>query len=170
MASVKPTVAILSYGMTAALEGGEVGVPAHVADLGKLMDAVEEVSGGAVRFVLLGPSRQALRPPFTKELLEKRASNLRALHAVQEGTRRLAKERGAAFVGFDVPEAVQPDDLYSGPEPSADGVTPNRRTLKTAAWVIVNSLGIEAGPEGEREVRWPGRWRQPSSRPSSREI
>ncbi|PYK58980.1 MAG: hypothetical protein DME21_14440 [Verrucomicrobia bacterium] len=68
VALVKPTVAFLSYGMTAALEQSSAGVsPARQtaalekfnADMKKLMDAIEEVSGSTpdrpkkVRFVLL---------------------------------------------------------------------------------------------------------------------
>lgn len=63
VALVKPTVAFLSYGMTAALELAETKPEARPAtlekfktDLGKLMDAIEEVSGQKVRFVLLGPA------------------------------------------------------------------------------------------------------------------
>lgn len=62
VALVKPTVAFLSYGMTAALELAEtkaeeqpVKLEKFKADLGKLMDAIEEVSGQKVRFVLVGP-------------------------------------------------------------------------------------------------------------------
>ncbi len=62
LALVKPTVAFLSYGMTAALELSETRPeeqPAKLekfkADLGKLMDAIDEVSGQKVRFVLVGP-------------------------------------------------------------------------------------------------------------------
>jgi len=62
VALVKPTVAFLSYGMTAALELAETKPeeqPAKLekfrADLGKLMDAIEEVSGQKVRFVLVAP-------------------------------------------------------------------------------------------------------------------
>ena len=72
VALVKPTVAFLSYGMTAALEQSSAGVsPAQQStalekfktDLGKLMDALEEVSRSSadgpkkMRFVLLGPNR-----------------------------------------------------------------------------------------------------------------
>jgi glucose/arabinose dehydrogenase len=63
VALVKPTVAFLSYGMTAALELAETKAeeqPAKLekfkADLGKLMDAIDEVSGQKVRFVLVGPA------------------------------------------------------------------------------------------------------------------
>ena len=63
VALVKPTVAFLSYGMTAALEAAEAKTPAEEqailaafdTELGRLMDAVDEVSGQKVRFFLLGP-------------------------------------------------------------------------------------------------------------------
>src|SRR5207245_6659103 len=53
VALVKPTVAFLSYGMTAALESGAGVSPGEEAarvekfktDMNKLMDAIEEVSG-----------------------------------------------------------------------------------------------------------------------------
>jgi glucose/arabinose dehydrogenase len=62
VALVKPTVAFLSYGMTAALESGAGVSSAEQAariekfktDMSKLMDAIEEVSGQKVRYVLLG--------------------------------------------------------------------------------------------------------------------
>src|SRR5437016_3972799 len=72
VALVKPTVAFLSYSMTAALEQSSAGVSTarqtaalekFKADMKKLMDAIEEVSGSTpdgpkkVRFVLLGPNR-----------------------------------------------------------------------------------------------------------------
>src|SRR5205809_2667871 len=75
VALVKPTVAFLSYGMTAALESGAADSPDEQAvriekfktEMNKLMDAIEEVSGQKVRIVLLGPVRisdvQRVRPP-----------------------------------------------------------------------------------------------------------
>jgi len=51
VALVKPTVAFLSYGMTASF-AGEAGLPGFKADLGKLMDAIDEVSEQKVRFAL----------------------------------------------------------------------------------------------------------------------
>ena len=64
VALVKPTVAFLSYGMTGALQDGEAGVPKFRADLAKLMDAIQEVSGQNVRFVLLSPTAQlSLKSP-----------------------------------------------------------------------------------------------------------
>jgi hypothetical protein len=150
LAIVKPTVAFLSYGMTAGLEGGEAGVPKYITDLGKLMDAVNEVSGAPVRFVLFGP---LAHEPVTPGIREQAEANNRALRAVQEATEQLARERGAAFVGFQVPASgkvpeVNDPDL-SGSE---DGVTPRRATLLKATWVMARSLGLDTSAWGAREA------------------
>lgn len=89
VAIAKPTVAILSYGMTAALEGGIDGAAQHRAELARLMDAVNEVGGGSVRFVLLSPlQQQGERPDSDRS---------KALEAVAGVTRSLAEERQAAY-------------------------------------------------------------------------
>ncbi len=89
VAIAKPTVAILSYGMTAALEGGSEGAIQHRAELGKLMDAVNEVGGGQVRFVLLSPlQQQGERPDSDRS---------RALESVATATKALAEERQATY-------------------------------------------------------------------------
>ncbi len=75
VALVKPTVAFLSYGMTAALELAETKAeeqPAKLekfkADLGKLMDAIDEVSGQKVRFVLVGPVHPDSRASYPEHI------------------------------------------------------------------------------------------------------
>ncbi len=63
LALVKPTVAFLSYGMTAALELSEITdakersahLEKFISDLRKLTSAITEVSGTPVRFVILTP-------------------------------------------------------------------------------------------------------------------
>jgi glucose/arabinose dehydrogenase len=87
---VKPTVAFLDYGMTAALEGGTNGAPQHAAALARLMAAVSEVSGQPVRFVLLGPLHPQTNPPDSPLHA--------ALAAVNSATEALARENGATFV------------------------------------------------------------------------
>ncbi|MSU58952.1 MAG: sorbosone dehydrogenase [Pedosphaera sp.] len=91
LALVKPTVAFLSYAMTAALEGGEAGIPKYKADMGKLMDAIEEVSGQKVRFVLLGPIAHELWESEAKE-------QNRVLRLYEQATRDIASGRQAGFV------------------------------------------------------------------------
>ncbi|MGE3310325.1 MAG: PVC-type heme-binding CxxCH protein [Limisphaerales bacterium] len=155
LALVRPTVAFLSYGMTAALEGGEAGVAKHVEDLGRLMDAVEEVSGAPVRFVLLGPLPHR---PLKSGRDPQADLNNRALHAVQEATRKLAGARGAAFAGFNVP-AVGPttwDINPTTPSPTEDGVTPNEWGNELAAQNFVRLLvtpgTLAVGPRAEEEL------------------
>jgi glucose/arabinose dehydrogenase len=93
VALVKPTVALLSYGMTAALEGGEAGIPRFKADLNRLMDAIEEISGHKVRFMLLGPI------PHDLWQSEATAHN-QILKLYEEATRELAESRPARFAGL----------------------------------------------------------------------
>ena len=121
VALVKPTVAFLSYGMTAALEGGEAGIPKFKADIGKLMDAIEAVSGQKVRFVLVGPMPN--RPLRSGAFPEIDADNTRR-HAVQQALVELAKTRGAAFLSFEVPVGkVKYTVNPAAPDWSEDGVT-----------------------------------------------
>lgn len=93
VALVKPTVAFLSYGMTAALESGEAGIPKYKADMGKLMDAIEEVSGQKVRFVLLGPTVHELWMPDAKE-------KNHILELFETATHDIATDRQARFVSL----------------------------------------------------------------------
>src|SRR6185503_5869985 len=94
VALVKPTVAFLSYGMTAALESGAGVSPAEQTasierfktDMNKLMDAIEKVSGQKVRFVLLGPNA------FDK------TSVGRSIFAFDHAIAELAASRGAFIV------------------------------------------------------------------------
>ncbi len=103
VALVKPTVAFLSYGMTAALELAETkpeDQPAKLEkfkkDLGTLMDAIEEVSGQKVRFVVLGPIRPDADPlsgglrgvaasKQFEQILENVASEIGVLARAREG-------------------------------------------------------------------------------------
>ncbi len=94
VALVKPTVAFLSYGMTAALELAETKAeeqPAKLekfkADIGKLMDAIDEVSGQKVRFVLLPPIQQQGQRPDS--------AGSKALAAVASGIDAVADAREA---------------------------------------------------------------------------
>jgi glucose/arabinose dehydrogenase/lysophospholipase L1-like esterase len=101
LALVKPTVAFLSYGMTAALEAAnakttgeqQTEIEKFKADMNKLMDAIDEVSGRKVRFVLLGPiAHEAWLPEAT-------ARN-QILKLYEQATGQLAGKRQAIFVGL----------------------------------------------------------------------
>lgn len=90
VALVKPTVAFLNYGMTAALEDGTQGIPKFIADLERLMGAVEEASGTAVRFVIFSPIQQKGEAPDSPRT--------RDLEAVSAALGALAQSRQARFV------------------------------------------------------------------------
>lgn len=154
IAIVKPTVAFLSYGMTAGLEGGKAGVAKYVADLGKLMDAVDEVSGVRVRFVLLGPLPHR---PLKSGRDPQADLNNAALAEVQKATETLARERGAVFVGFGVHTgaSVTWDINPAVPSPTDNGVTPNEVGNDQAAQVIVRALTggtLSVGPQDAEQV------------------
>jgi glucose/arabinose dehydrogenase len=90
LALVKPTVAFLSYGTTAALTGPSA-IPKYRSDLVRLMAAIDEVSGTKVRFVLLGP--------IGAQSFKGGSADLNPLmKQVEDVTRSLALEQGAAFV------------------------------------------------------------------------
>ncbi len=140
LAIVKPTVAFLSYGMTAGLEGGEAGVPKYIEDLGRLMDAVAAATGGGTRFVLVGPMPHV---PPNPEAEAQAAVNNRSLRAVQEATERLARQRGAHYAGFGIPPAGVAWDVNAAvPPPSGDGVTPTEAGNTAAAQILVRALNV----------------------------
>lgn len=89
VALVKPTVAFLSYGMTASFEA-EAGLPKFKADLAKLMDAIKQTSGGEVRFVLLAPIQQQNERPDSPRSQQ--------LAATAKAIQELATERNAQYV------------------------------------------------------------------------
>ncbi|HKS38380.1 MAG TPA: hypothetical protein VJW76_14395, partial [Verrucomicrobiae bacterium] len=100
VALVKPTVAFLSYGMTAALESGTNGIPKFKADMNKLMNAIEQVSGQKVRFVLLGPMPHV--PTISGSFPEIDERN-QVLGRFEQASRELAESRPAFSFGFHVP-------------------------------------------------------------------
>ena len=131
VALVKPTVAFLSYGMTASFTG-EAGIPKFKADISRLMDAIEEVSGSAtdgpnkMRFVLLGPVDRERGSGPESEIGQHNAT----LVAVGDALRTLAGQRGGQFVDlFDLASRhgvfLQPDGIHlseSGYQPAAERI------------------------------------------------
>lgn len=122
---VKPTVAFLSYGMTAALElaalpSGEQSafMSKFTGDLGKLMDAVDRVSGQKVRYVILGPTPAG---DFTGRDPQEAGRLQKALKAVEQGLESLAASRGARYQGL----SNWPPDSFDarGQRSTVDGVT-----------------------------------------------
>ncbi|PYJ83683.1 MAG: hypothetical protein DME22_15155, partial [Verrucomicrobia bacterium] len=145
VALVKPTVAFLSYGMTASLEQSSAGVPPaqqtadlekFKADMNKLMDAIEEVSGSSpdgpkkVRFVLLGPVHpvpHALRTPEVQQIVKNASDYERVLL-------QLAGEKGISFVSVVNATSSRGNDWTD------DSIHLNNQGYRAAADVIVKTL------------------------------
>jgi len=94
VALVKPTVAFLSYGTTASFDG-EAGIPKFKADLAKLMDAIDEVSGQKVRYALFSPIGFEKIANLAPSVIE--TNNVR-LRLYSGAIREVADERHARFV------------------------------------------------------------------------
>jgi len=116
VALVKPTVAFLSYGMTASFDG-EAGIPKFKKDMNELMDAIEAVSGsppGApkqIRFVLLGPVGRDSGTGTDEEINRHNA----ALRKIDAATKQVAETRQARFVSLSGlhhwgREGIHPDE------------------------------------------------------------
>lgn len=156
VALVKPTVAFLSYGMTAALELAETKSEERPAklekfktELGRLMDAIEETSGQKVRFVLLGPTPHGTHAGCSDGCREKHVVNLKS---AADAISTLAVAREARFQpGSDFP----PDAWGSrGRFSTEDGVTLTGASYQLLAAhlqnVLLQSPGVETGKSYER--------------------
>lgn len=137
VALVKPTVAFLSYGITAALEGDE-GLAHYQTDLGRLMDAIESASGGPVRFVLLGPT--AAGPGFLSAT--ERQTRLMALARAEKATEAAATARNAQFVSL-----LAPTPLLAA---TWDGVHWTEDGWRQASLQIIDRLALAAPKPANR--------------------
>jgi glucose/arabinose dehydrogenase len=159
VALVKPTVAFLSYGMTEALELAETKpedqptkLEKFKKDLGTLMDAIDEVSGQKVRFVLMGPTPNW--PGRSGSFPEIDADNTRR-HRVQQAVQGIATDRNARFVSFNVPAGPMKYDVQpAGAGRSEDGVnlTPSGNDLVAQQSVRDLSGNLTVGPREEEEL------------------
>jgi len=156
---VKPTVAILGFGMAASLEeityasgdpnlnadptryGSEFTAAKFKTDLGKLMDSITTASGGAVRFVLLAPLRhedvRATRPGLPDP-----AAHNRILSGYTQAIRELASERGARFVDQAALAQTNPKRPLT-----ENGIHPSGQGLQLWADAVASELGWSS-PEG----------------------
>jgi len=141
LALVKPTVAFLSYGMTAALELAETKAAEQPAklekfktDLGKLMDAIDQVSGQKVRFVVLGPTPYG---DHTGRDLKHAAQLDQSLRAVEAGLSSLASSRSARFQQL----LNWPPDSFDGRKHSTvDGIVLTEPAYQFAAAFLNQEL------------------------------
>lgn len=142
VALVKPTVAILSYGMTAALEAATAGSTTNAAagverfqkELIRLMAAVDEASGAKVRFVLLGPAVRPSDGPasYAGDVQARDAG----LAAVQKALESVALETGAHWI------AMRDLSTTSGAAISSrDGVVPDEKGYAELSGTLVAGMG-----------------------------
>ncbi len=94
--ATQPTVVIVGYGMASSFDG-EAGLPKFVADLNKLLDAIQTIcTNGPVRFVFLSPVRhENLGPPLPDPTAHNQQLALYT-RAVSE----IATERKGVFVSL----------------------------------------------------------------------
>ncbi len=141
LALVKPTVAFLSYGMTAALELSETKPEEQAAklekfkgDLGKLMDAIDEVSGQKVRFVLVGPISIE---EFATDTQFKISS--RTCQTIAATINDLAAQKAARFI--DLLPLTRGGGANHRFANTANGILLHESTYDLAADQIAKSLG-----------------------------
>jgi lysophospholipase L1-like esterase len=93
---LKPTVAIIGYGMDASAEG-EAGLSRFTTNYSRLLDAVQAAAGtNSVRFLLFGPGRVEKLPPPAPDPAARNELLERYTAAIKE----VADKRGAAFVSL----------------------------------------------------------------------
>ncbi|MEI6871668.1 MAG: PVC-type heme-binding CxxCH protein, partial [Verrucomicrobiota bacterium] len=164
---VKPTVAVLGYGMAASLEevtalsgdpnlnsdptryGKEFSAAKFKTDLAALMDVISSVSGAPVRFVLLAPLRhEDLRK--TRPGLPDPAAHNAILAGYTQAIRELAAERGARFV--DQAVVAQPKDALPLTE---NGIHPSAEGMERWATAVAGELGwtLPAGAKPQIQLR-----------------
>lgn len=150
VALVKPTVAILSYGTTAALERLEA-PPAEQAaklskfktDLGQLMDAITDVSGHPVRFVLLGPplrERSADGGGLDADIAVSPPDADGCIRATDVAIQEVAAARGARFI--PLLDLYQHRTRRDRAPRTEGGFAPNERGNAWAAWAILRQLNL----------------------------
>ncbi len=157
---VKPTVAILGYGMAASLQemtdrSGDIALnrdPVRYGtepmsagrfkkELGQLMDAIEASSGGPekVRFILLSPIRHEDLRATRPDLPDPAAHNV-LLTGYTEAIAAIAKERGARFINQAKERPAALTD---------NGIHPDARGMEEVAAGIAADLGW-------KEIPFPG--------------
>ncbi len=96
LATLKPTVAFIGYGMASSFDG-PAGLPKFEAELNRLLDVIQESSGGAeIRFVLLSPIfHEKLPAPLPDP-----AAHNEKLQLYSDAIARIAAKRSASFVSL----------------------------------------------------------------------
>jgi len=152
VALVKPTVAFLSYGATEALELLETPSADQAAklarfktDLGRLMNAITEVSGHPVRFVLLGPARRERYADGRDDAVRSTTpppDSDACINTVSAAIQEVAAARHATFISLlDIYQHTARRDRAPRTE---GGSAPNELGNAWAAWTILHQLDLTA--------------------------
>lgn len=137
--AIKPTVALLGYGMAHSFEG-EPGLERFRADMKKLLETIEDISPG-VRFIFCSP----LRHENLGGGLPNPARHNEQLKLYSEALRGMAEERKAHFIPlFDLWSPVREQ---TGPPLTDNGIHPTARGYWRLATFIEQGLGLSP-------VRW----------------
>ncbi len=140
IALLKPTVVFLGYGMANSFEG-ESGLPKFVAQLGTLMDAVQQNSATALRWVILSPIAHEKLP---SPLPDPSAHNLQ-LSVYVKALKDLATSRKTHFVNLF--ENLAPDkSAASSPALTDNGLHLTSYGYRRAARAIRASLQWPSSP------------------------
>jgi putative membrane-bound dehydrogenase-like protein len=143
VAQLQPTVVFLGYGMGNSF-AGEAGLTKFIADLTRLMDAIQQNAGDTkVRWVLLSPIAHEKLPP----LLPDPAKHNAQLTAYTKALKELAAKRGTHFVNLF--EALDQSKLQVTVPPLTDN------------GIHLNDYGYRRAAEAVRAaLNWPRRfWR-----------
>lgn len=138
LALVRPTVAFLSYGMTASFDG-DAGLPRFRAEMEKLMDTIAAGATGGVRFVLLGPlPHEKLPSPLPAP-----GPHGGQLTNYNRALLEIAVKRNAHFV--NLLELVSQSQVFNpGPAFTDNGIHPNSYGHRRVAESIAMGLNWEA--------------------------
>lgn len=138
LALVKPTVAVVGYGMANSFDG-EAGLSQFKSDLEKLAAAIQQAGGGQVRFIYLSPlPHEELPPPAPQPA---RHNDQLALYA--DVVRDVARQQNAHFVNLF--KSLNRTNLAAGIPPLTDnGIHPNDYGYRLVASTLAAALHWEA--------------------------
>ncbi len=138
IAQLKPSVVLLGYGMANSFQG-ETALPSFIADLTKLMDAVQHNAGtNALRWIILGP---VPHEPMPAPLPDPAKHNAQ-LAAYSKGLRELATQRQANFVNLYDPLLAHMTSTNGVKVPLTDnGIHLNAQGYRLAANAVSEGLG-----------------------------